>query len=143
MNDCLFCQFTQEQRNHYLIFKNDFCFAILDIRPLQFGHCLLMPIQHVDNFLTLPKHLIEPIFINTQRLAKAVKIGMQAEGIYIAMNNEVSQSIPHFHVHVVPRWKKDGLKGFFWPRHHYQTEAHLIEVQSKIKHAFQALAVDY
>lgn len=87
----------------------------------------------------LPGNLIGPFFKNAQLLARAIESAMEAEGTFVAINNRVSQSVPHLHVHVVPRRRKDGLKGFFWPRHPYSTEANADAVQSTVRAAIAAL----
>lgn len=91
--------------------------AFLDHRPLFPGHVLLVTRQHFETLLDLPRDLIGPLFTNAQLLASAVQRAMQADGSFVAMNNVVSQSVPHFHIHIVPRKRGDGLRGFFWPRH--------------------------
>src|SRR6478752_2979669 len=113
---CIFCQVTSKTVESLVVYEDDFTLAFLDHRPLFPGHCLLVPKAHYETLSDLPPELIEPLFSAVQRLARAVETGMRAEGSFVAMNNRVSQSVPHLHVHVVPRRKKDGLKGFFWPR---------------------------
>ena len=110
-------------------------FAFLDHRPLFLGHCLLVPKKHVGTLSDLPARLVEPFFGAMQRLARAVEAAMQADGTLIAINNKVSQSVPHLHVHIVPRRKKDGLRGFFWPRQKYPTEQVRDEVAARIREA--------
>jgi histidine triad (HIT) family protein len=114
--------------------------AFLDHRPLFPGHCLVVPRQHVETLADLPLNLIEPFFKNVQLLSKAVESAMSAEGSYIAMNNRVSQSVPHLHVHVVPRRRKDGLKGFFWPRTKYKSEDEQLAVQHAISNAIAVIS---
>ena len=114
--------------------------AFLDHRPVFPGHCLLIPKKHFETLADLPADLIEPFFQNVQLLAKAVESGLLADGTFVAMNNKVSQSVPHLHVHVVPRRRKDGLRGFFWPRSKYKTEEEANFVQSAIRDAISALS---
>lgn len=109
--------------------------AFLDHRPLFLGHCLLIPKKHIGGLADLPAKLVEPFFGATQRLTRAIEVGMQAEGTFVAINNKVSQSVPHLHVHVVPRRKKDGLRGFFWPRQKYPSEQVRDEVAARIREA--------
>lgn len=96
--------------------------AFLDSRPLFPGHCLLIPRAHFETLSDVPEGLVGPLFSTARRLAAAVQDAMHAEGSFVAMNNIVSQSVPHFHIHIVPRRRKDGLRGFFWPRRKYETE---------------------
>ena len=96
------------------------------------GHTLLIPKQHFETLEDLPAELAQLLFLNAQRLSRAVRESMEAEGTFVAMNNKVSQSVPHFHIHIVPRKKGDGLKGFFWPRVKYQSAEIMEEVRAKI-----------
>ena len=105
----------------------------LDLRPLFPGHCLIIPREHYATLADLPRELLGPFFSDVQLLAKAVEQGMEAEGTFVAANNRVSQSIPHLHVHVVPRRKKDGLRGFFWPRQAYKDEKTIKAVQEGLR----------
>jgi histidine triad (HIT) family protein len=109
--------------------------AFLDDRPLFPGHCLLVPRAHYETLPDLPASLVEPFFRAAQRLAVAVEQGMEAEGSFVAINNRVSQSVPHLHVHVVPRRRKDGLRGFFWPRNRYRDERHMEETAAALRAA--------
>jgi histidine triad (HIT) family protein len=109
--------------------------AFLDHRPLFHGHTLVVPRDHVGTLLDLPARLVEPFFTEVQWLAAAVTAAMDAEGTFVAMNNVVSQSVPHLHAHVVPRRRKDGLRGFFWPRHKYAGDDEMAEVAERIRRA--------
>ncbi|PYS70216.1 MAG: HIT family protein, partial [Acidobacteria bacterium] len=111
----------------------------LDHRPVFPGHCLLIPKQHYETLIDLPANLIEPVFRGVQLLARAVETGMQAHGTFVAMNNRVSQSVAHLHVHVVPRRRKDGLRGFFWPRYPYKSDEEAEVVQQAIRAVVQEL----
>jgi histidine triad (HIT) family protein len=117
---CIFCDIVRGDSPAEIVFDDEATLAFLDARPLFHGHTLLVPKTHHETLTDLPSEQIEPLFANTQLLARAVEKGMNAEGTFVAMNNRVSQSVPHLHVHVVPRRKKDGLRGFFWPRHKYK-----------------------
>jgi len=118
-----------------IVFEDEECIAFLDHRPLFRGHCLLVPRNHFETLSDLPNELVAPLFQNVQLLARAVEKAMSAEGSFVAMNNRVSQSVPHLHVHIVPRKRKDGLKGFFWPRTKYANDAEMLEVQESIRAA--------
>ena len=100
---------------------------------------LLVPRQHYETLGDLPPKLVGPFFSNVQLLARAVEVALDAEGTFVAMNNKVSQSVPHLHVHVVPRRRKDGLKGFFWPRTKYKSEEEMLIVQEAIRLAITSL----
>ncbi len=133
MDDCLFCRIVVGELPAKIVFEDDVSMAFLDHRPLFPGHCLLVPKRHFETLLDLPKELVDPFFQNAQLLARAVELVLEAQGTFVAMNNRVSQSVPHLHVHVVPRRKKDGLKGFFWPRNKYQSEEEMTSVQEAIR----------
>jgi histidine triad (HIT) family protein len=130
---CLFCGIIAGEVGASVVFEDSISTAFLDHRPLFPGHCLLVPKKHFETLTDLPQPLVGPLFENVQLLARAVETALGAEGSFVAMNNRVSQSVPHFHVHVVPRKRKDGLKGFFWPRNKYENDAEILEVQKLIK----------
>lgn len=132
---CLFCGIVNGEVSASVVFQDDISIAFLDHRPLFPGHCLLIPNNHYETLNDLPEKLVGPFFKNVQLLARAVELALEAEGSFVAMNNRISQSVPHLHVHIVPRRKKDGLKGFFWPRNKYENEAVLLKTQSLIQAA--------
>lgn len=113
--------------------------AFLDHRPLFPGHCLLAPREHHQTLVDLPEALVGPLFANARRLAAAVERALDAQGTFVALNNRVSQSVPHLHVHVVPRRRGDGLRGFFWPRTRYRDDAHRAEVAAAIRSALEGV----
>jgi histidine triad (HIT) family protein len=117
---CLFCKIVSRELEAKIIFEDEISLAFLDVRPLFPGHVLLIPKAHYPTLTDLPAALIGPFFSNAQMLARRVQQAMKAEGTFVAMNNVVSQSVPHLHVHIVPRKRSDGLRGFFWPRRPYQ-----------------------
>lgn len=117
---CIFCDVVRGEVEAEIVFEGERCIAFLDHRPLFPGHTLLVPREHYETLVDLPDGLVAPLFSDARLLARAVRDAMDAEGTFVAMNNKVSQSVPHLHVHVVPRRKKDGLRGFFWPRHRYR-----------------------
>ena len=137
---CLFCKLVAGEVDARLVFEDEISIAFLDHRPVFPGHCLLIPRAHHETLLDLPADLTGPFFQNAQLLARAVESALEAEGTFVAMNNRVSQSVPHFHVHVVPRRRKDGLRGFFWPRHKYESESIAESVQAAIRSAVISLA---
>jgi histidine triad (HIT) family protein len=138
-DNCLFCRIVSGELPATVIYEDEVSFAFLDHRPLFPGHTLLVPREHVETLGELPVSQVEPYFKAAQLLARAVESGLEAEGTFVAMNNRVSQSVPHLHVHVVPRRRKDGLKGFFWPRTKYKDEEEMKVVQSKIANALKKL----
>jgi|ERR1700683_1294914 histidine triad (HIT) family protein len=119
---CPFCKIAAHEIEAKIILEDQISVAFLDVRPLFPGHVLLIPKAHYSTLLDLPADLVGPFFINAQKLARKVQDAMKAEGSFVAINNVVSQSVPHLHVHIVPRKRKDGLRGFFWPRRQYQGE---------------------
>lgn len=132
---CKFCGIASQTLPSAVVFEDALSIAFLDTRPLFPGHTLLIPKQHYETLGDLPPDLIGPFFQNAQRLADAIERAMEAEGTFVAINNRVSQSVPHLHVHIVPRRKKDGLRGFFWPRQTYASEAEMKAAQSAIRAA--------
>jgi histidine triad (HIT) family protein len=138
-SSCLFCQIVRRELTVRIVFEDDNCVGFLDHRPVFPGHCLLVPKEHYETLIDLPAQLVEPVFHDVQLLAHAVEKGMQAHGTFVAMNNRVSQSVPHLHVHVVPRRRKDGLRGFFWPRYPYKSGEEAELVQASIRAAVDEL----
>jgi histidine triad (HIT) family protein len=116
-----------------IVFEDDVSIAFLDRRPLFPGHTLLVTKNHYETLTDLPHALVPPIFSSTQVLAAAVVEATGSEGSFVAINNRVSQSVPHLHIHMVPRKKSDGLKGFFWPRHPYKSEGEMHETREAIR----------
>lgn len=132
---CKFCQIANGILQSLIVFEDDVSVAFLDNRPLFVGHTLLIPKRHTETLTDLAADLVAPFFRNVQRLALAVERGMQADGSFVAINNRVSQSVAHLHVHIVPRRRKDGLRGFFWPRIAHPDEAQLKAAQAAIRAA--------
>ncbi|HEX4231679.1 MAG TPA: HIT family protein [Bryobacteraceae bacterium] len=136
---CIFCKIVQRDAPGSLVYEDEAILAFLDLHPLFPGHVLVSPRGHYETLADLPGNLIEPLFSATQLLAKAVETAMQAEGTFVAVNNRVSQSVPHLHVHVVPRRRKDGLKGFFWPKHPYRDDAEREAIRVLIEQAVREI----
>ena len=113
------CQIVRGDLEAAVVLRTEQVMAFLDHRPVFKGHVLVAPVTHVDTLVELPQHLMVPLFSAVQRVAAAVVGALGAQGSFVAVNNVVSQSVPHLHVHVVPRTKGDGLRGFFWPRTRY------------------------
>ena len=139
MDSCLFCRIVSGELPATIVYEDDNSVAFLDHRPLFHGHTLLVPREHVETLGELSPKIVGPYFEAAQVLARAVESAMDAEGTFVAMNNRVSQSVPHLHVHVVPRRKKDGLKGFFWPRTKYKSNEEMEEVKKKIVTALKKI----
>ena len=132
VNSCIFCQIAEHNIPASLVFEDEQSMAFLDHRPVFPGHCLLIPRQHVDDLAAVSPELLSLLSGKARLLALAVEQALGAQGAFVAINNHVSQSVPHLHVHVVPRTKGDGLKGFFWPRHKYRDAEHMEEVRSAL-----------
>jgi len=115
----IFCSIVAGELEAAVVSRTDDFLAFLDHRPVFKGHVLIAPVRHVDTLLELPTELMEPLLTLGQRVAVALGEALGAQGTFVAMNNVVSQSVPHLHLHVVPRTKGDGLRGFFWPRTRY------------------------
>ncbi|MDQ2899268.1 MAG: HIT family protein [Acidobacteriota bacterium] len=135
MSDCLFCKIAARELASEIVFEDADCVAFLDNRPLFPGHVLLIPKRHCETLVDLPEESVAPLFLDARALAGAVEKALDCDGTFVAINNRVSQSVPHLHVHIVPRRKKDGLKGFFWPRKPYDGDDHAKDVARAIREA--------
>jgi len=136
---CLFCSISKGNTDAFRVFKDDSTLCFLDKRPLFPGHCLLIPTVHIETLNDLDQETLGTIFRNLQLINRAVEKAMEAEGTFVAINNRISQSVPHLHIHIVPRRKKDGLKGFFWPRNPYRDDKHMRDTGKKIKKVIKQL----
>jgi histidine triad (HIT) family protein len=132
---CIFCQIIAGEIPAHIVLDEDLMLGFLDVRPVFPGHSLLVPKVHHETLLDLPQGLVEPFFGTAQRLARAVQFGAEADGSLIVINNKVSQSVPHLHLHVVPRRFHDGLRGFLWPRKPYADDAAAAAVAARIRAA--------
>jgi histidine triad (HIT) family protein len=132
---CVFCAIVAGEAPAHVVLQDEVCLAFLDARPLFPGHLLLVPRAHRATLADVPPDEIARLFTNAQRLCRALEEGLEAEGEFVAVNNRVSQSVPHVHVHVVPRRRGDGLRGFFWPRHKYASEEDAAAVAAKVRAA--------
>jgi histidine triad (HIT) family protein len=132
--NCGFCKIVRAN-DGFRVFEDEQTIAFLDHRPLFPGHCLLIPKTHLETITDVPDSVLVPLFANVRTLSTAIQLGLGAEGTFIGANNRVSQSVPHFHVHIVPRTKGDGLKGFFWPRRKYKGAEEIESVLSVLRAA--------
>lgn len=132
---CIFCEVVDGTTAAEIVLEDEDAIAFLDHRPIFPGHTLLVPRTHYETLTDLPVELVEPLFRDARLLAAAVRDAMGAAGSFVAMNNAVSQSVPHLHVHVVPRNPKDGLRGFFWPRTKYAGDAEMAATAERIRGA--------
>jgi histidine triad (HIT) family protein len=132
---CRFCAIVAGEEHGHVVFEDADSLAFLDNRPLFPGHALLVPRVHYQTIWDLPDELVGSLFCNAKLLSAAVREAMGAKGAFVALNNVVSQSVPHCHIHVVPRNPKDGLRGFFWPRTKYEDEDHMRATAEAIRSA--------
>lgn len=135
---CTFCAIANGELSAEVVADEDEAIAFLDARPVFKGHTLVIPRDHVETLPELPEPLLVPVFALVQRVAAAMQTGLDAHGSWIPINNVVSQSVPHLHVHVVPRRRKDGLRGFFWPREAYESPAEMSEYADRLRSALRA-----
>jgi histidine triad (HIT) family protein len=138
-DDCLFCAIASGAREAHRVLDEDDLVAFLDHRPLFPGHTLIVPRVHIETLADLPEDELPVLFGAARRLAIAMEEGLDAKGSFVAMNNRVSQSVPHVHVHVVPRRPKDGLRGFFWPRQRYRDERHAEDTAKALRAALERI----
>lgn len=131
----MFCEIVAGERPAHVVLDDEGTLAFLDNRPLFPGHTLLVPREHHETLPDLPVEEIGSFFHLAQRLARAMETGLGAAGSFVAVNNRVSQAVPHLHVHVVPRNPKDGLRGFFWPRRRYGSAEEAAEVAERLRRA--------
>jgi len=139
---CVFCGIVADASSAPTVFEDEDVLAFLDHRPLFPGHTLVVPRAHHETLADLPADAVEPLFLAARLLSRAVTEAMEAEGSFVAINNTVSQSVPHLHVHVVPRRKGDGLRGFFWPRQRYDGPDAIAETQRRVRAAVKRLAAE-
>jgi histidine triad (HIT) family protein len=137
---CAFCDLLADDSDGRVVFSDEVSVGFLDFRPLFHGHTLLVPRRHVETVWELPDELVGPYFRNVQLLARAMPEVLGAEGAFVAINNRISQSVPHLHTHIVPRRPRDGLRGFFWPRTTYGSDDEMHELAARMRPAIAELA---
>jgi histidine triad (HIT) family protein len=135
VSDCVFCAIATGETAAHIVLADEQTVAFLDARPLFKGHVLVIPREHHQTLADLPPHLVEPLFLRVRQVSAALPAALGSQGTFVALNNVVSQSVPHLHVHVVPRTRGDGLRGFFWPRHKYADEAEAAAFARRIRDA--------
>lgn len=135
MNPCIFCSIIAGEAGAEVVLRTEHTVAFLDRTPVFHGHVLVVPVAHVETLIDMPPTGLGPLFADVQRVAQAVETGLGAAGSFVAMNNRISQSVAHLHVHVVPRNRKDGLRGFFWPRVKYHDAGHMAEFGGRLRAA--------
>jgi len=134
---CVFCEIVGGRADAHVVLDDETTLAFLDVRPLFPGHCLVVPKEHYETIRDLPDELVDPFFRNIRLIASVVEDALDAHGSFVAINNKVSQSVPHLHAHVVPRRRKDGLRGFFWPRHKYRSEDEAAAIAASLRAAIE------
>jgi histidine triad (HIT) family protein len=137
---CVFCDIASGAVSAHVVHSDDLTLAFLDFRPLFAGHTLLIPRDHVETLADLPEEMLGPFFASAQLLSRAMETVMGAEGSFVAINNKISQSVPHLHAHIVPRRRKDGLRGFFWPRTKYESDEAMAEVAADLREGLARMA---
>ena len=133
VTDCTFCGLFEDPAAPTVVLADAVAVAFLDIRPLFKGHVLVAPRAHAVTLADLPAADVGPFFLRVQGVSAALPAALGCQGTFVAANNLVSQSVPHLHVHVVPRTKGDGLRGFFWPRHQYESGAEAADFAARIR----------
>jgi len=133
ISDCVFCDIAAGRVPAHIVLDDDDTVAFLDARPVFKGHLLVAPREHVVTLPELPAPRVGPFFSQVQRLSAAMPVALGCQGTFVALNNVVSQSVPHLHVHVVPRTRGDGLRGFFWPRQRYESDAEAADYADRLR----------
>ncbi len=138
MEGCLFCRIAAGELAAHLVMDEPEVVAFLDTRPVFPGHVLIVPRVHHETLMDLPSELVQPLFDAAQRIGRAIESGLEADGVFVGINNRISQSVPHLHVHAIPRRRKDGLRGFFWPRQKYADDAEAAGIAARIAASVRA-----
>jgi histidine triad (HIT) family protein len=133
VDGCLFCSIIAGDAGAHRVLETDGAVAFLDTRPVFPGHVLVVPRTHYGTLMDLPPDELEPLWTAAQRVCRALEDGLGADGVFVGINNRISQSVPHLHVHAVPRRRKDGLRGFFWPRTKYASEEEAAAIAERIR----------
>jgi histidine triad (HIT) family protein len=142
VTDCRFCAILRGEAPAWFVLDEPEVAAFLDVRPLFKGHVLVVPREHHQTLADLPPGLVEPLFSRVREISAAMPAAYGAQGSFVAVNNVVSQSVPHLHVHVVPRTKGDGLRGFFWPRGRYADDEEAASYAAQLRAVLAASGPD-
>jgi len=137
VTDCTFCDIASGKLAAHVVLADDVVVGFLDARPVFKGHVLVVPRRHIVTLADLPANLVGPYFSAVQQVSGGLPVALGAQGTFVGINNIVSQSVPHLHTHVVPRTKGDGLRGFFWPRHRYDSDDEAAQYASRIRTALR------
>jgi histidine triad (HIT) family protein len=140
ISDCVFCDIAAGRVPAHVVLQDAEVVAFLDARPVFKGHVLVAPREHVATLPDLPAAAVGPFFLRVQRISAVMPAALACQGTFVAANNVVSQSVPHLHFHIVPRTKGDGLRGFFWPRLRYDSDAEAAQYADRIRSALAASA---
>jgi histidine triad (HIT) family protein len=135
IQDCLFCRIAGGEVDAHRVLATDDAVGFLDVRPVFPGHVLVVPRTHYETLMDMPTAALEPLWEAVQRIGRALenRDGLAADGVFVGVNNRISQSVPHVHVHVIPRRRKDGLRGFFWPRQKYASDDEAAAIADRIR----------
>ena len=138
MDGCLFCRIVAGELPAHVVMDEPDVVAFLDTRPVFPGHVLIVPRVHHETLMDLPADLVQPLVTAAQRIGRAIEDGLAADGVFVGINNRISQSVPHLHIHAVPRRRKDGLRGFFWPRTKYASDKEAADIAARIAASVRA-----
>jgi histidine triad (HIT) family protein len=139
VEECVFCKIAKKEIKASIVFEDERFIAFLDKSPIFKGHALLMPKMHIETLFDFPENYLKELAVETKKIAEGVKKGTNCDGILLINNNVVSQSVPHFHLHIIPRDKGKPLRGFMWPRTKYKDESEEEEFREKITKAIEML----
>jgi histidine triad (HIT) family protein len=142
VSECQFCRIAAGEVPAQIVLADPEVVAFLDARPVFKGHTLVVPREHYVTLADLPAARVGPLFERVRLVSAALPAALGAQGSFVGLNNVISQSVPHLHVHVVPRTKGDGLRGFFWPRHRYADDAEAADYARRIRETLPSTAAD-
>ena len=138
MRDCIFCRIISGDIPADIVLSTTECVVFLDAKPLFPGHVMVVPREHYETLSDLPEQLLKPLYACVQKVARVMESALGAQASFTCNNNKISQTVPHLHIHVIPRKKGDGMSGFFWPRHGYTGDTHRAEVVALLRKALES-----